>query len=166
MIYSNFIFFISECGIQKCQTLSTSLYKRTVTPHVQITKPSWKYVWHQKPQTFIINQTLSRCICTSSPVLRAVQTSRKYQSQLVKQNLEKLYAKENFKNRSGARYSTQDKKNSVTNKPTGNGNGNGITNNIWQRFKETYKTHGKILIACEVVTSILWLGGIYYGVSR
>ncbi len=32
---------------------------------------------------------------------------------------------------------------------------------IYQRFKETYKTHGKILVGVHVVTSVCWFGGFF-----
>ncbi|XP_062579239.1 protein FAM210A-like isoform X2 [Saccostrea cucullata] len=32
---------------------------------------------------------------------------------------------------------------------------------VFQRFKQTYKEHGKVLIIVEIVTSILWYGLFY-----
>jgi hypothetical protein len=37
---------------------------------------------------------------------------------------------------------------------------------VFQRFKQTYKEHGKVLIFVEVVTSIVWYGLFYIIVTR
>lgn len=37
---------------------------------------------------------------------------------------------------------------------------------VYQRFKQTYKEHGKALIFVEVVTSIMWYGLFYVIVTR
>lgn len=36
---------------------------------------------------------------------------------------------------------------------------------VFQRFKQTYKEHGKVLIIVEVVTSIFWYGLFYFIVT-
>jgi hypothetical protein len=37
---------------------------------------------------------------------------------------------------------------------------------IFQRFKRTYKEHGKILVGVHLVTSCVWYGSFYYIASR
>lgn len=36
---------------------------------------------------------------------------------------------------------------------------------VFQRFNQTYKEHGKVLIIVEVVTSIFWYGLFYFIVT-
>ena len=44
---------------------------------------------------------------------------------------------------------------------TGKSGGNGNGKSIIQRFKETYKEHGKILIMIHIATSIVWFSVFY-----
>lgn len=37
---------------------------------------------------------------------------------------------------------------------------------ILQRFKKTYKEHGKVLVGVHVVTSLMWYGSFYLTLSR
>ncbi|KAK3086206.1 hypothetical protein FSP39_015197 [Pinctada imbricata] len=64
-------------------------------------------------------------------------------------------AKRNFsRQKSDRNYSSKKEQ------PTGHESGEKLT--IFQRFKQTYKEHGKILIGVHLVTSAGWFGSFFY----